>query len=435
MMSKKYFYLILIFLFSSQVKAMHHDNRYFAFFERPNAKPLPSSFVFTPAVFEISGHKAGSNHVTQDISIPRLAGEYDLSTIFSNMKLYKDAMGETYTNPFVEYNHPEWEDKSVIYSIRGGILERGFSLSAEQRLNRFFSIGAFVPFMELISHHRFVLSNTLSINVAPLPEAERATLDAIRRSIHDQIGLDAPDFSHWVLGDLDCFIRAQKNWDHILLMRSIFLNVKVGCLVPVGSKRQIDNPASLVPMNDGHWGFYFELNPEFELKQNLFVGALFGVQVASSRLLEERIPITPVVSAEMIRQNKDLPFMYSPATGLIRRHKGATVKVAPYITLANVVDGLSAHFRWDFIHHFKDKYKDYRPTYEKTLVPSNFETMKEFSEFTINSPSFEIEYDSKKAFKKWPFEPLFFMSFGMPLAGQDNAVKQHQYMAGIQLRF
>jgi len=415
-------YIIFLCSMCNFLYAMHNSNRYLPFLERQNAHRLSQFGRWTPTLFLTSANGAG-NEFRDRIGIPEIWGTYNLKNVINSLKEVTEKINnQTFVNPFVTELRPEWVDQDLIFNQKGRLDTRGFILDYEQRLLKGLSLGFWIPFMEITSQHKFNFNKTSS-HLHMLIDSEIDQIDRVRRSVHDSLGLEAPDFSRTGFGDLDVYLRWNKQVDHRFLTRAIDINIKVGVTAPLGPKRRVSNPASIPFMGDEHMGLYFECNPEFELKQNWHLGLMFGFSTHERRKKSLRIPVG------------EEQFFYSALVGDLVVHPGSTFKISPYFTLANLSDGVDLHFRYTYIHHNRDRFNDFRPTGGKVALPSSLEQMKDLSRFRMGIFSFEVLYDSKDARKKWPLQPKIFASYDSPLWGQKNAVKHHQLTVGVELYF
>ncbi len=434
-------FLLLDFLFKSSVYGTHNTSRYFPFVERPADYILNNKSHITPAFF-ITRASTADKRGGGDTGIPELWGKYNLRSVIESLKKVK---GNSFVNPIEEERGAgdSWIDKSIKFSVGGKIKGRGFLVNYEQFLKwKDISLGLFFPVMHVNTSDRFTfLSDDSDGALSNLRDGEKAQLDRIRRSTHTGLGLYGGDWTKTGIGDLDLHASWNGNWDYKLMMKSINLSLRGGTVVSTGTLSDINYPTAVSFMGNGHWSLYFDAVSEFELKQDWTFGLMLGFvhQFKNSRRL--RIPVYSE------------PAIFSALIADVEIDPGMTFKFSPYIIAQNLTDGINFEFRYTYLRHNEDTWKDKRidPEIKSYLnqeagadfwgtnltqkeIDDNIVYKRELSRWRAHYFTFLITYNSKDAGNDWVLSPIVYASLDYDLNG--NAFcKTHQFSLGVQLHF
>jgi hypothetical protein len=424
----------LLLLQSSFVFGTHNTSRYFPFLERPAEYVIKNKSHISPSLFfakASTAFKRGGGNT----GIPELWGKYDLRDVIDSLRKVK---GNTY-DPIAAENAPAvWDNESIKYKVGGKVKVRGLVLNYEQDL-KFSGLqaGCSLPVVHINTNDSFAFVSADSANVFKnLRDGEVAQLDRIRRTVNNDLGLKGGDWTKTGFGDLDLHLRFNHRWDYELMMRSIDLNLQTGLVVPTGIRSDIDYPSSVSLMGNGHWGTYFDIIPEFELKQDWKFGMILGAAYQFKNTRNLRI------------STYQEPAIFSALVGKLTVDPGMTFKLSPYIIAENLTDGLDFQFRYTYLRHNKDNYTDARDN--KTIksylnqeagrdvtaenISTNISQKKDLSKWRSHYLTLELVYDSKEAGNDWVLSPNVYMTFDYQFSG--NAVcKTHQLTLGVELHF
>ncbi len=423
---KFFLFFFLVIASFSNTFTLHNTNKYFTFLERPehyraHKKPyVHCAFFHTTATtaFKTNGGNTG---------VFDLWGSYDLKDVALSLQTAQKLPHNPITNP-------NFKDQSILFSAAGKIKTVGLMLHYEHELNwHNIALGIWMPVLNVKPTSRYDLLNKSSFT--NIPQAP-TLIDDIRRDIHKQIGFTSNNWSTTGVGDIDVHVRWHNTWDHQCMMRCIQLALQAGVLIPTGIKSNINNPASVSVMGSGHWGLYLDVNPEFELRQNLKVGALLGAAYAFSHTKTKRIPVYKE------------PAIFSSLIGPVKTQPGITTKVSPYLIFEHLTDGLHFNARYTYLRHTKDSYCDMRtdksiasyltkkPTDQisQENIDTNIFEKKKLSKWIKHYITLGLTYDSKEALRNWKFNPIFYTTFDTPIGGRSIA-KNHQITVGVELYF
>jgi hypothetical protein len=434
-MKKFLYYKILLFLlcfFAKDIVTSHNGNRFFNFLERPeyflntskNKFDVSVFYKFSSNAFRRWGGKAGPHE---------LFGQYNLSDIFESYKIV-DGSKKNSIDQLSQLTGVDKDD--MIFNVSSPFKTVGFSLQYDRAIvpNLLF-VGAFVPFMSYYAKIEYFASDKITKNKDNKQQTEML-FSFHRRKLHDKIGFTQNYSKFSGLGDVELYTRLSRSWQYQLLMKSISLNLQTGVNLPSGVKRDINNPASLPFMGDGHISWNTTLLGDFELKDDLRVGLILGLQCPFEKKKFERIPVG------------NEPYIFSSLTGNVKVNPGCTFKISPYLALENIKDGLDFKVRYTYLRHGKDHFKDVRndKTISSYLTKSsgNEEDMKKFkdiirekeilSQWRLHVVSLELLYNPKRTFSSWDLNANIYVGYNIPITGR-GASDTHSLYLGSKISF
>lgn len=438
---RSFFFIIISVLILSyfECSATHSGNRYFYFFERPESYVTKGKSFISPQVFYSKTSTAFRRYGGR-AGIPELWGKYNLKDVITSLQTVQG----TGIDPIYQITGThELDGKSLPYKINGEIETVGFMLEYEQNLKALklkdFTFGLWLPVYHMNTTSRFDFDTNAFYKEyhQNLNTSEITTIDKIRQLTHKEIGIKGTDLNRDGFGDLDLHVRWNYNTDHALMMRSIDTNVQLGIIAPTSPKMNINYPGTVPFMNNGHWGMYLDVVPEFELKQDWKFGLMLGLLGQFNTTRTTRLAVG------------EEPTTYSALVGKIEEDAGLTLKFSAYFTLENLTDGLHVQFRYTYLRHQMDQWFDKREdktinsylekdTSSAGLTPKeareNFNQKSELSKWRANYFTIQAIYDSKEGLKNWFMSPKFFASYDLPITG-NGICKTHQITLGAQLHF
>jgi hypothetical protein len=434
-MKKFLCYKILLFLlcfFAKDLVASHNGNRFFNFLERPeyflntskNKFDVSMFYKFSSNAFRRWGGKAGPHE---------LFGRYNLSDIFES---YKNA-NESREDIITQLSQLTGVDKDdMIFNVSSPFKTVGFSFQYDRAIvPNFLFVGAFVPFMSYYAKIEYFASDKITKDKKDKQLIE--TLFSLqRRKLHDNIGFIKNYSKRAGLGDFELYTRLSRSWQYQLLMKSISLYLQTGVNLPSGVKRDVNNPASLPFMGDGHISWNTTLLGDFELKDDLQVGLMLGLQCPFEKKKLERIPVG------------NEPYIFSSLTGNVKVNPGYTFKISPYLALENIKEGLDFKVRYTYLRHGKDHVKDVRddktiPSY-LTKISNKEEEIKKIkdiirekeilSQWRLHVVSLELLYDLKRTFSSWDLNANVYAGYDISVTGR-GASDTHSINLGSKISF
>ncbi len=412
------------------VWATHNASRYFPFLERPEQYIIKNRTQFTPSFFYI-GASSSLRRGGSTGGIPELWGPYNLKDVIASLQNVNPSANPVYDAT----GNNDYQGKSIAYRVRGHVSGYGINLIHEQDLKwHGFQIGASLPVIHLhtTSKYAFDRNNSDAIFNSMFltdyeKEKQRQQVDKIRRLTHDMLNFTDNEWEKNGFGDLDLHLRWNHIFDHVILMRSIDTNLQIGVIAPTGITSNANYPQSLSFSNNGHWAIYGDWVTAFELKPDWTVGLMLGFEhlFKNTRTLR-------------LAYNQE-PTVFSGLIGKVSIDPGFTFKFSPYFTLGNLTDGLDFQFRYTYLRHGKDNWKDVRndksiPSYLTQGNDSVVQYKKDLSKWSGHYATFQMTYDTKVAMKCHRLDPVFFMTVDMPIQG-NGICQTYQVTLGSQLRF
>jgi hypothetical protein len=435
---------VALFFATISVFATHNTSRYFPFLERPEEYVIRKRSHISPSLFyskASTAFKRGGGNT----GIPELWGKYDLKDVIGGLEKVKRGTLGTFVNPIETERGPgdSWVNKSIKYQVDGKLKALGIILNYEQDFKwNGFQAGASIPLMHLNASERFSFLGAASDwELQSLRGGELLQLDRIRRAVHKELGLQGGDWTKSGFGDLDLHLRWNYNWDHKLRMKSIDLNLQTGVVIPTGVTSDISYSPSVSFMGNGHWTWYFDIVPKFELKQDWKLGFMFGYahQFNNSRKLKVPVYKEPAIFSALIADVKIDP--------------GDTFKVSPYFTLGNLTDGVDFHVRYTYLRHNMDSWYDKRkdPAIKSYLnqeagteisgveltaedISKNIAEKENLSLWRMHYITLQFTYDTKEANNNWVLDPIIYATFDYQFSG-NGSCKTHQLTIGAELHF
>jgi len=416
----------LLIIFS--LCASHNTSKYFPFIERSDQYVTDKRSYFSPNVFYTTASTA-FNRGGGNTGIPELWGNYDLRDVIDSLQVVQ---GAAFVNPIETITGTQaLVGKSLRFKVSSKVRSNGFVLHYEQKIWKNFFAGGWIPVMFVSATGRYLFDRVSSglpfgnLNPNQLFEQEQQ-IDEIRRLTHDLAGFIKNKWSRSGVGDLDLYLKWNDHLDYRLLMKSIDINIQGGFTAPTGILSDRNNPLSVSVMGNGHWSAYLDLASEFELKQDLKVGFMFSYmhQFKHSRTLR------------LATGNE--PTIFSALTAPVSMQPGDTFKISPYLTLENLSDGLHFQGRYTYLRHNEDTWCDKRAdqsvqsylSKDKDLIAQK----ENISRWRAHYFTFQVSYDSKAALKHYWLDPLFYLTYDMPMNG-NGICKTHHLTIGAQLHF
>lgn len=418
--------LALLVAVGSRLSASHNTSRYFPFFERTSDYVINQKTFIEPTLFFSFASSAvprGAGHA----GIAELWGKYDLKDVISSLQKI-----DTNADPVMEVTQSGlFSDKSIVFGVEGKIDAVGLALRHEHYVGSGFSVGAWIPLMNVRSYNQFTFKPDDSdsyfkyTNDRSLRHTQSLQVDHIRRVTHQKIGFKGNEYSQAGFGDLDLYARWGKLFDHALMMKSVSLNFQTGVTAPTGILSKNDYPSTVSVMGDGHWSLHGDLVSEFELKQDWRAGIIIGFAHQFSNTRDIRLAVG------------DEPTIFSAMTGRVKIKPGVTFKCSPYFTLENVKDGLHLQGRYTYRRHAQDDWTDLRAdqTIKSFLNDLTLKQKKEYlSKWSSHYFTLQLTYDCATALKKLPLNPIFYGVCDIPV-GVNGASNTTEVAIGARLHF
>lgn len=328
--------------------AMTFDNRYFPLFYKPYLRRLGGrGHTAIQPFFMRSDRATGS--FDEDIPLPDIDGPFeDVKRSQYDLGLVADALtesGKLDTLPFLLSRGPNSRSASSVPFKRDGRLDaEGVAFYYEHYFNDCWSLGTSFFFMHVNARQEFCLDASCSFPSI----GTRQDFFKLKEELHDVLGVTPPLFSRTAFSDIDLFACYTKRWDYLCKFRSITARTKCGIIIPTAPAFCIDNPASVAIGGNKHFGVYFDLMGDFEVKEDWYF-SLWGRAI--KRLPHDEYRRIPA---------KLEPSRYGAVQGLISINPGWTFMVSPSVTFEGLREGLGARAAFTFVKHRADEACDRR---------------------------------------------------------------------------
>lgn len=419
---------LFLFIFGScPLCAFHSTSRYFPFLESPSDYIINKKTTLTPSFFFASASTADLRGDDEHGGYVDLWGSYNLKDVITSLQTINPNV-----DPITEITgSSDYANLSMAFKTAGKIDAVGLTLGHHQQVGNGFFIGYWLPVMNVRASNHFIFDPRSSDSYFRFEQdptvrhVQNLTIDSIRRLTHQEIGFKGNKYSRSGFGDLDLYTRYNKSYDHTFLMKSINLNFQFGLTAPTGMVSQIDCPASIPVMGNGHWSLYGDIVSEFELKQDWKCGLMFGLAGQLPQTCFARIAVG------------DEPSIFSALVGRVKIKPGATFKFSPYFTLENIHDGIHFQGRYTYRRHGRDEWIDMRDdkTVKTYLSDNALRTKKEFlSKWSSHYFSLQLTYDSRLTSKRVFLDPVFYATCDFPIDGS-GLCDTTEVIVGTQLHF
>jgi hypothetical protein len=396
MLLRKALHSINVFVLLSGLcaRAMVYDNPFFPLLPQGIDRVNRELSAFCFGGFYSSGDIAWNIRNVQ-VGIPELYGYFDLETLAEGMV----AMG--YANPLPT----EWQLGSIPFKTGGKIESVGTAFSWHQRITDQWAFGASWLFMGVQSEQTFRLltqvedttNRTTNLRLGP---GDALLLDTIRRQAFTTIGITQNHVSQMGFGDIDAYLQWGDQWEHELKCRSVKGAGRFGILFPSGVTHEPNVPASVPFGGNGHWGVYVSGYGSFEIKEDIFVGALLRISQRFKRTTPQRVS---TVGEPSIFGAAVLPVSVSP---------GVTIICSPFVVLENVRKGFALGCSYTLTKHQADTWKT---CCDKAKIIEQLKRTDELSEWGSSYVTLSAQYDFGKVKVQRTFEPILSFRWDWPV--------------------
>lgn len=396
--------IIMVCSTASVLQAMVFDNRFIPLFQQPRFAIDGLEGLWNVEFFVATGSKAGDNDTEREIGIPMIFGPLDLRQYEKAFSL----LGLPDPLP------PQDPTRLFLVDNTGKIQAQGINFMLSVPLCEWLTTGLDTFIMRVNSSQFFNYTRCL--------ESEEVKLDALRRSIFEQVGLVENHSDQAGFGDVDFYVRFGRAWRYRWKCKYADMGARFGVLVPTGVKRNFMNYASIPFGGNGHKGVYGALDGVFEVKEDIKVGLFLRLNKRFSRTFCERMS----VGGE--------PYIYGATSGLVEVTPGHTIIFSPYFLCENLRKGLALGLQYHMVHHSKDSWVDAR---EKQCVAVNLCEAERYSSWSSEYFTIHALYDCGKESVCRFFDPIVSFRWDVPygLTIQDRSASTYRVTLGIEFVF
>lgn len=407
-MCKKNLFLASIIIMvcgtASVLQSMVFDNRFIPLFPQPRFDLGGLQGIWDVEFFMATGNNAGHNDTEREIGIPRMFGPLDL-------RQYEQAFA---TMGLPDPLPPQDPEKLYPVDNTAKIQAQGFTIMLALPLCEWFSVGLNTMIMRVNSSPYFHYVRSL--------ETEVVKLDALRRSIFEQIGLVRNHSDQAGFGDVDFYLRVGNAWRYHWKCRFADVGARLGVIIPSGVRRDFMDYASIPFGGNGHTGVYGALDGLFELKEDIKAGLFLRIQKRFARTYCERMS----VGTE--------PYIYGATFGQVEVTPGYTAIFSPYLLCENLRKGLALGLQYHLVHTTKARWVDIR---EHPCFPVNMCQAENYSSWSSEYFTVHALYDFGQEKVCRFFDPILSFRWDIPygLTIQDRSANTNRVTLSLEFVF
>lgn len=406
---------ILIFISSSSLFAMVMDNRYFPWF---------------PYVYNGSDHRHGCLRVDpffvtassswkikptvrdNDYGYPNLQGTLDYADLADALEI---AGVENPIPASWQYAHPFPVD------MPGRFEGQGIAFSGYVPVLNHIGIGASIFFLRLATQTHLIAGADAATKLHLSVPGNQAQFNDLSSTFESLVGTQDGYNNQSGVSDIELYVRGYDVKEYIYWCRKMDRSCSLGLLVPTGVQSSPYNIGSVPFGGDGFWGWYFSPAIEVELKEDWKIGFEWRIQKRFAKTVDHRI---------CVAQESNL---FAPVIAPVYINPGATASLAPYIALENVREGLGILFKYIYVVHEADYFKDMRVN---KVPAANFTNMRVNSRWAQEYITLQLLYDL--SFKHdWTYRPICTLLWDIPLnvLGSRGSSKTTRVAVGLTVDF
>lgn len=253
-----------------------------------------------------------------------------------------------YTTPFLreKTGGDAWANHEMYFAARSSLAAYGAHLGVHMPITKGVSCGVQVPFWHMEARQRYeypIAQNSQTISLFDAEQVRR-----FRRYAHQDFNLKPGDWQQQSIGDVTGYLQWAHSWPYAWLLRSITLGLRAAVSAPTGMQADTSYPSAVPMGNDGHWAGSLTLLPSFELKECLRLNVPISVSGMLAHTGQRRLATYTE------------PHVFSPLLASTRVVPGATLRVAPQITVEHLIEDLHFSIGYAWTKHWKDYWYDKR---------------------------------------------------------------------------
>lgn len=408
---KRHKILLILTVFFPVITDAAIDNRYLPLFAPSYQHQESKRSVLFSNLF-ITTADEGYVDLKGDVALPEIFGKYDLNKTAKAL----EKVGKTNPLPTA------WLlPTTLVWDMSGKLHGQGVWIGYEQYITHDISFGAKVPFMHLSTQLEFATNSTLKKDLG-LGAGGEAALYKNLNAVNKALGLDSYQWKQTGFGDLDIYLRWGTVQDYAFKCKHVDASFKVGGLIPVGDKSDINSPMSIPFGGYNHYGFYFAADFNCELKDDWKAGFWLNATKRISRTQKRRMSA-----------GDELP-QFGAVTGDAFVDPGITVGFSPYFLLDDLREGLGVRGSFTLISHAQDFWRDKR---EDSSVPVKLAEVIKVSEWNSEHFTAGVVYDMQQTSKYREYAPYIYANWDIPtkIFDSNRISKTHRLTFGLEFNF
>jgi len=334
MLKKISYFLLVLFVFNLfKLNSMVYDNRYFPLYLKPFVrKPCASIHNQIQPIFMRADSAQGE---LESMSIADIDGKYDLIQIIDSML----KAGLLKENPL----RSDLQGIATLPFKREGRIDgQGLAFFYEQPILSNLAVGTSFLFMHVDSLVDFCIDK----DCLEIGNGDRKYLFKLNGELNNILGVTSPIYNRVVFGDTDLYFRWAYHIPYFLKFRSIDIGVKFGTIIPTSPRTPYDNPAAIPLGGQRHWGFYMDLENQYEVREDWFIRLMFRAIKRLPATARERMPLLLE------------PSNYGAIKGQEYVNPGWSFVFNPSIRFDGIRDGFGITALYTLVSHLKNNIKD-----------------------------------------------------------------------------
>jgi hypothetical protein len=405
----------ILFCISSSMHAMVMDNRYFPWLPHVyNGTDSRHGCLYVEPFFitASAAWKTMPSVREREFGYPNLQGTLDYAQLAQ--ALVMDGM----ENPIPA----QWQYANPFPVDMPGTFEgQGLSLAGYVPVHKHIGIGGSVFFLRLVAQANLIPGADAVTKLNLTAAGNQAQFNQLTQTFESLVNTQDGYWNQTGVSDIDLYIKAFDVREYVYWCRKIDKSVVLGLLIPTGVQASQNFIGSIPFGGNGFWGWYFSPKVEVELKEDWKAGFEWRIEKRIGKTIQHRI---------CIGQESNL---FAPVQGPLYIDPGYTAALVPYIALENMREGLGISFKYSYIIHEKDYFKDMR---DVQTPAANFINMIKNSRWAQEYATLELLYDL--SFKhNWTYKPLCTLTWDIPLnvMGSRGASKTTRVAVGLTVDF
>lgn len=325
----------------STLSGMTYDNRFLPLLKKPDFRSQDAHFFINAQPFYMFASDTQGSGSEEVGLFGGIYGQYNQLNL--NRALIK--IGQKNTLPLLSHGV-----RNILWSTGGHFDAAGCALTWYYRLSPHWEIGGSGLVIGARSRlEPILLDNELDLSILPvdgqipLPgnKADKAFLNAQAAEMRLD-GLHGNFWNNTGIGDLDFYLRWGMLRNYFLRFKTFDAGLKLGCIIPTASARDLDYLSSIPFGGNKHWGIYVDAALDTELKDDLYAGLNIRFIQRLPRTQEMRFPLNDEpLNFGVLKA----PFKISPAL---------TFVFSPYCVMKEWRDGFGAAISYTLITHGRD---------------------------------------------------------------------------------
>lgn len=316
----------------------------------------------------------------------------------------------------------EWQYLTPFAVDMPGTFEgQGLALAGYVPVSKHFGFGASLFLLRLVAQANLIPSATTISRLNLTAAGNQAQFDQLTASFESTVHTQDGYWNQSGVSDIELYVRAFDVREYVYWCRKIDKSVAVGLIIPTGVQAPQNYIGSVPFGGNGFWGWYFAPAFEIELKEDWKIGFEWRIQKRFAKTTDHRICIAEESN------------LFAPVVGPLYINPGVTVEFAPYAALENIREGLGVLFKYTYVIHEVDYFKDMRTV---QIPAANFTNMRNNSRWVQEYATVGVLYDL--SFKHgWSYKPLCSLTWDIPLnaLGSRGASQTTRVSVGLTVDF